>query len=336
MSYHRSLLLAALLVALVPPPARAASTDPLLVQDWGLATGHVLEAWGADPAVAHPVVAVIDSGITPVADLDGALAPGADLLAAGVPVDDLGHGTLVAGVIAARADNGIGIAGVCPACVVMPIRVVDGSGSTSAASIAQAVIWATDHGARVINMSFVLAEPSADVGAAVTYAEEHGVVLVASAGNDGNTVASYPAAYDGVLGVAATDATGALYDWSRRGSWVRVAAPGCLLSTAPDASYEWFCGTSAATAFVAGVAGLLLAADPGATASDVSGAIAAHASPTSPATTFGVVDAASALAQLLPPMVSKKTAPSLPRARRSKHKHTGGPPKRASRVVVRP
>ena len=316
------LLLPAICALAVAGAAGAAThgSDPLRSADWSLRAAHVPAAWRARPVRASPIVAVLDSGVDETQpDLRGAFVDGADLV--GGPAGDInGHGTLVAGVVAARAGNGIGAAGVCPVCRVMPLRVVGANGEAAQPAIAAAVVWATDHGARVINMSFVVPTATPELADAVAYAQSRGVLLFAGAGNDGGTEAAYPAALPGVVGVAAVDAGRRLYDWSRRGSWVRVAAPGCAISTADRGRYLSFCGTSAATAFAAGVAGLLLAADPAARAEDLTAALVGTARPIDPQLSFGAVDAAAALERLLP---------------RPPHKR-GGPPKRASHVTAGP
>ena len=180
------------------------------------------------------VVAVVDSGVDPSQpDLQGALVPGADFAdSSGSTVDQYGHGTMVAGVIAARGNNGQGVAGVCWVCQIMPIKVLDANGAGTAASVAEGIRWAADHGANVINLSFILSSPDADVEASIADAHARGVLVVAAAGNNGSGDATYPAAYPFVVSVAATDDADQLYPWSSRGSWVTLAAPGCSLTTA--------------------------------------------------------------------------------------------------------
>jgi subtilisin family serine protease len=204
------------------------------------------------------IVAVVDSGVDPSQpDLQGALVPGADFAdSTGSTADQYGHGTMVAGVIAARGNNGLGVAGACWACSIMPIKVLDANGVGSSASVAQGIRWAVDHGANIINMSFVLSEPDADVKDAIAYAHAHGVLVVAAAGNSGGSDPTYPASYPFVVSVAATDDSDDLYPWSTHGSWVTLAAPGCSMTTAMGGGFASFCGTSAAAPLVAGLAAL--------------------------------------------------------------------------------
>jgi thermitase len=243
-------------------PATAAAivpNDPGWTQQWGLRQVEAPAAWALmSGASRQVVVAVVDSGVDPTQpDLQGALVPGADFAdSSGSTADQYGHGTMVAGVIAARGDNGQGVAGVCWNCLIMPIKVLDANGSGTATSIAEGIRWAADHGANVINMSIVLSGPDADVAAAIAYAHDKGVIVIAAAGNAGNGDATYPAAYPFVVSVAATDDSDQLYPWSTYGTWVTLAAPGCTLTTALGGGFAAFCGTSAAAPLVAGLAAL--------------------------------------------------------------------------------
>ena len=243
-------------------PAAAASilpNDPEWTQQWGLRQVEAPAAWALMAGASRQVVvAVVDSGVDPnQPDLQGALVPGADFAdPSGSTADQYGHGTMVAGVIAARGDNGQGVAGVCWNCLIMPIKVLDANGSGTATSIAEGIRWAADHGANVINMSFVLSGPDDGVASAISYAHDKGVIVIAAAGNSGSGAATYPAVYPYVVSVAATDDTDQLYTWSTRGSWVTLAAPGCTMTTALGGGFASFCGTSAAAPLVAGLAAL--------------------------------------------------------------------------------
>ena len=121
------------------------------------------------------------------------------------PRDDNGHGTAVAGVAAAAANDGVGIAGMCWHCDILPVKVLNAAGSGARSNIAAGIVWATKHGADVINLS--LAGPTHPTSSATqsSYADNHGVVVVAAAGNEGSTHKFYPAAYPGVISVGATD-----------------------------------------------------------------------------------------------------------------------------------
>jgi subtilisin family serine protease len=280
-------------------PTTVVPTDPAWSQEWGLSQIDAPAAWHVSRGVKPIVVAVIDSGVDPnQPDLQGALVPGADFAdGTGSTADQYGHGTMVAGVIAARPNNGIGGAGICWTCLVMPVKVLGADGSGTAAAIADGIHFAADNGASVISMSFVLSGPDAGVESALAYAHSRGVLLVAAAGNTGSTTPTYPASYPYVVSVAAVDPNGALYPWSTRGSWVTLAAPGCAFTTALGGTFTGdFCGTSAAAPLVAGLAGLALSAGGGSTAS-VEAALEQTAVPDPGAVGSGRVDALSLLEQ---------------------------------------
>ena len=152
-----------------------------------------------------------------------------------------------------------------------PVRVLSSSGSAPWARVAAGVVWAVDHGATVINVSIAGPDGSDALRDAVAYAVERDVLVVASAGNRGDATPQYPAAYDGVVGVAASGAGGALADWSSRGSWVDVTAPGCSTLPMVLGTHAWACGTSFAAPLVAGVAALSRAVDPSASAATIAG-----------------------------------------------------------------
>ena len=191
--------------------------------------------------------------------------------------------------------NGVGVAGMCWRCRIMPVKVAGSHGTLTWSNAIAGILWATDHGANVINMSFGSLYGSAALADAVSYAESHGVVVVAAAGNEGNTAKFYPAAYPGILSVAATTSNDSLYSFSTRGSWVRLAAPGCTWTSQRDSTWGSFCGTSAAAPVVAGIAGLYIAAHPGAMRSEVQYAITSTAAPIAVNIGGGRVDAAATL-----------------------------------------
>jgi subtilisin family serine protease len=186
----------------------------------------------------------------------------------GTPQDANGHGTHVAGIIAARGGNGIGGSGVAWRARLMAVRVLDADARGTTSSVAQGVRYAVAGGARIINLSLAGPASTKDLEDAVAFAQQRGVLVVAAAGNDGRDLAAgatYPAgySYDNVLGVAATDETGALSAISDYGPGVDLSAPGVdILSTALGGGYEWRTGTSMAAPHVAGALVLLAAARP--------------------------------------------------------------------------
>jgi subtilisin family serine protease len=274
-------------------------SDPLWPQQWGAAAIEAPAAWAVTTGSPSTVVAVLDTGVdASQPDLAGALAPGYDFVNGDAdPSDDFGHGTSVAGIIAARLDNGAGVAGVCPNCSVMPVKVVGSDGTGLTSTIAEWMTWAVDHGARVVNLSLGGPDASDVLASAVQYAQAHGVLVVAAAGNNGNSNAFYPAAYPGVLSVAASGPDANLYPWSDSGPWVDVAAPGCDVAPSRGGGFGDFCGTSASTPVVSGLAGLAFSFAPAVTADHVEQALESSAAPVA-GVGFGVVDAARMLQAL--------------------------------------
>ena len=173
--------------------------------------------------------------------------------------DENGHGTHVTGIIAAETNNGVGVAGVSWGARVMAVRVLDRDGQGFYSDIAAAILYATDTGAQVINLSFGGDEPSQLLQDAVNYAYERGVLLVAAAGNDGGAQILYPAACNNVIAVASTDSSDRRSGFSNHGPQVDIAAPGDSIVSTWLQPYLYFYkrGTSMATPHVAGAAALL-------------------------------------------------------------------------------
>jgi subtilisin family serine protease len=258
------------------------------------------------------IVADLDTGINySHPDLQGKTVPGYDFINNdGDPTDDSGHGTGTAAIIAANSDNGIGITGLCWQCRLMPVKVLNSSASGTYSALANGITWATDHGARVINMSLGGTTASSSLQSAVQYAVDHGVVLVGASGNYGSTAPFYPAYYDGVISVAGTTSSDGLYSWSDYGSWVSLAAPGCDYTASLSGYTSSFCGTSASAPVVSGLAGLL-AADTAATGAGITNAIESSSVPIGSQVAYGRVDAAAALSALASaPAPAPTTSPS--------------------------
>lgn len=258
--------------------------------EWGLRATKVDQAWDLVKASRDIIVAVVDTGIDDThPDLAGAVVPGVAYVSApseGCDVttkDENSHGTHVAGIIAAIANNGIGIAGAASGVRVMPIRSLDCTGIGSTSDIAMGVTWAVDHGARIVTISLGASLDSATLEEAVQYAIGHGVLVIAASGNCGlgpprclgtANLVEYPAAYPGVLAVGATEPDGTIAPFSTQGAHVGIAAPGVrIVSTTPryatyqslrglPMDYASLSGTSQATPLVAAVAALVWSADP--------------------------------------------------------------------------
>jgi Subtilase family len=278
--------------------AQTIPTDPLWRDQWGPSQIGAPAAWAVTMGSPRVVIAVLDTGVDlSQPDLQGALVPGYNVVAGNSdPGDDNGHGTRTAGIVGARADNGVGVSGVCPRCSVMPVKVVGANGSGTDLDVASGITWATNHGAQVLSLSLGGTQSDA-VAAAVAYAESKGVLVVAAAGNGGSTQPFYPAADPGVLSVAGTQTDDHLFPWSNYGSWVAVAAPGCDTTTFMGGGYGQFCGTSASTPVVAGLAGLALSYSPTSSADAIEHAIVSSAH-TIDGVAGGRVDAARTLAAL--------------------------------------
>jgi serine protease len=232
-------------------------------------------AWDVSRGSRRVAIAVLDTGVDlDHPDLAAKLLPGYDAVQHdGVPDDDAGHGTFVAGVAAALTDNGTGVAGAGGRSRLLPVKVLDSRGFGSDSTVVEGIEWAVTHGADVINLSLGGPRPSPALDRAVRYAVDADVVVVAAAGNEGSTEPWYPAASPGAIGVGATDAGGEELAWfSNSGASVDVVAPGMGVTSTgsgPGASYATGNGTSYAGPLVAGTAALVRAVEPGLTAAAV-------------------------------------------------------------------
>jgi len=243
----------------------AVPNDPSYASQWYLPRIQSPQAWSVTTGAASVVVAVIDSGICAThPDLSPKLLPGWNFLdGTSDTSDQLGHGTAVAGTVAAASNNHIGVAGVNWASTILPLVVVNGKDQAAYSDIAAAIQYAADHGARVINVSLGGRNPSQTLETAVEYAWSKGAVVIAAAMNDASDAPYYPAACGRALAVAATDANDHLAAFSNYGTWIALSAPGTdILSTVNGGGYSYWNGTSFAAPIVAGVAALCLAVNP--------------------------------------------------------------------------
>ena len=358
--------------------ADTAPNDPLFGSEWGLdntgqtvhgVTGaagadiSALDAWSITTGVGSPVVVVLDSGID-LSDTD--LAPalwtnpggiggcpagthGYDVVPASPtcdPSDDNGHGTHVAGILAAAGGNGNGVVGVDWNATLMPVKILDSSGGGTTDAAVKGIYFAVEHGARVINASWGGGDYSQALADAISFAGSHGVVFVTAAGNDGTNndkVPSYPADYrlPNEIAVAAIDPRGDLAGFSNFGAHtVDLAAPGVnILSTVPG-GYAYYSGTSMATPYVAGVAALLVGLHPEYNAAQLVRRILATTKPLpglhGKTITGGMVDAARAI-DLSPPSTAVTNGGGVP-SRPVLHGHQPHhrPPPRVTRPRPRP
>jgi thermitase len=251
--------------------AGKADADVDAVEAWNVTTGSEIR------------VAVLDSGVaSDNADIAPKVVARANFSSAATGEDNYGHGTYIAGAVAATGNNAMGVAGVCPACKILDGKVLNDSGIASSSGLVNAINWSVSNGAKVINMSLGV-RASRTLETAVNNAWSMGVVLVAAAGNGGNQAKIYPGAYPNVIAVAATDNTDAKASFSTYGaSWVDVAAPGAnVYSTFPNhpfylgtqngrsQGYDVGNGTSMSSAIVAATAALAWSSHPGATQTSV-------------------------------------------------------------------
>jgi subtilisin family serine protease len=263
--------------------AEEAPSDPSYDAQWALPQIGWDVARETYAAPGDAVVAVLDTGVDAShPDLDDAIVTGASILDGSTwSVDPNGHGTAMAGIVAAETDNGQGIAGVGYAGVkVMPVTVLAPDGTGQDSDVIAGVVWAADHGADVILMAFSSGSYSASLQAAVDYAWSGGAVLVAAAGNDGSSVSAFPAGDRGVIGVSNTTQTDELAAGSNYGDSVFLGAPGVSIYTTDNGGgYRYVSGTSASAAVVAGAAAQLIAVDPSASNGVVVGRLARNADP---------------------------------------------------------
>jgi subtilisin family serine protease len=234
---------------------------------WHLSRIQAQSAWDLTAGVSDILVGVLDSGINAAhPDLAGQFVPGYDYVSFDTdPADDFGHGTAVAGTIVAAGNNGVGSAGVAFGCRVLPVKVVDSTGYATYSALASGIRYATDHGVRVINMSVGGSSSSSTLQAAVNYAWNSNVVLVASAGNNSDNVPQYPSACDHVIAVSATEPDDTRASFSSFGTYVTLSAPGDTIWTTDNdlaQPYGSWRGTSFSSPIVAGVAALMASENP--------------------------------------------------------------------------
>jgi thermitase len=225
---------------------------------WDLERIQAPEAWKLISGGKSVTVAVLDTGIDAEhPELKGKVTAKSSY-AASSDVDTIrGHGTHIAGIIAASFGDG-GITGVAYDSRLLDVKVAENNGTTDAQKLAKGIIWAVDNGANILNISIVINKPYPLLENAVEYAWQKGCLIVAAAGNNASSGMVYPAAYPHVVSVAGTDRQDALANWSNRGSWVSLLAPGVdIYSTLPGNRYGLKSGSSYSAALVSGEAALL-------------------------------------------------------------------------------
>ena len=245
-----------------------APNDPQYSKQWHLHNIHAERAW-EETRGRGVTVAIIDTGVSKVPDLAKTeFVDGYDFVNDKTTADDdNGHGTHVAGTVAQSTNNNYGVAGIAYEAKIMPLKVLSSSGGGTISDIAEAIRFAADNKADIINMSLGGGGESQVMKDAIDYAYNKGVVIIAAAGNENNNSASYPARYAHVIGVGATDAQGERAEFSNYGAGVDISAPGggngskiWQETIDPDTNTPMISGlqgTSMAAPHVAGVAALI-------------------------------------------------------------------------------
>lgn len=235
-----------------------AANDPLFGGQYGLRKARFPTAWKRHPRGVR--VAVVDSGLAlGHPDLRGKVVARYDFRNDNQTVEDLnGHGTHVAGIVAARTNNRVGVAGGCPKCTLIAAKALDKNLIGFDSDITRAISWSVNRGAKVINLSLGGFGAKSMMKRSIDYANSRGAVVVAAGGNYGNGEPIYPGAYGNVISVAYTDARDRRSPNSSYGRWMNVAAPGVdILSTVPG-GYERRSGSSFSAPHAAALAGILL------------------------------------------------------------------------------
>jgi subtilisin family serine protease len=241
------------------------ANDPSFEYQWALPQIQADKAWEINNGSPDIIVAVIDTGVDiSHPDLENKVIPGIDIVnGSSTGTDDNGHGTYVAGIIAAESNNSIGIAGISWHSKVMPVKVLNSYGEGTYSDLIEGIIYAVDNGARVINLSLGGYSYSQFLADAIQYAHSNRVIIVAAGGNENTDESLYPASYPNVIGVSATDSSDLRWSSSNYGNHITLSAPGVgVLSTQKDNGYVEATGTSISTAHVSGVAALILSKNP--------------------------------------------------------------------------
>lgn len=258
-----------------PGPGEVRSNDPLFDRQWALQRISAPQSWRVTPGAPDMVVALLDTGVDAShPDRPVNLLTGPNLLGPGLPRDDNGHGTHLAGIVAAATNNGIGVAGVAPGVGVGAVKVLNARGESDDAAVVRGIDWVVKAGARVVNLSLTRpGQPSPALEEALAAARRAGILLVAAAGNCGDGLdpachgqvnpVQYPASLPTVLAVGATDRFDQRAPFSAYRDYVALVAPGVdIFSTCwAGEGKGLYCaksGSSMAAATVSAVAALML------------------------------------------------------------------------------
>jgi len=246
--------------------------DRYYSSQWHLPKISAPLGWDISTGSSNIAIAIIDSGADPThPDLSSKLIPGYNFVNDNADTHDAqGHGTAVAGSAAAIGNNYTGVSGVAWTNLIMPLVVVNSSYWASYYDISQAITYAADHGAKVMNISIAGSSSSSTLQNAVDYAWRKGAVIFASAGNYSTSSPYYPAACDKVVAVSATTSSDTLSGFSNYGNWVALSAPGeSILTTDNGGGYGYHSGTSFSSPIAAGLGALIMSANPSLTNAQV-------------------------------------------------------------------
>jgi len=257
--------------------------DPAL-QDWQKSYAQeVLQletAWDYTLGHHSTVIAVLDTGLNPQhSEFDTPVVAGYDFVNNRADFrDDHGHGTHIAGILAAQINNEIGTVGICPRCGLIAVKVLNADNYGTWSTVAKGIVFAVDNNADIINLSLGSDQSSASIEKAIQYAQEKGVLIIAASGNEHSNVEYYPAAYEGVIGVSATDDRDEHWVLSNHGRNIDLSAPGYMIystgigeNLTDNDAFSYMSGTSMAAPHVAGIAGLLLSQDANRSAEEIAG-----------------------------------------------------------------
>ena len=280
-------------------PAGTAN-DPYFTSEWHLAKINAPTAWDSSTG-AGVTIAILDTGVDGThPDLAPKMVPGWNFYDNNSNTSDVnGHGTAVAGAAAAATNNGAGVASVAGGAHIMPVRIADPSAYASWSTVAQGINWAADHGAKVVNLSYIGASASATIQSAASYLRSKGGVLFVAAGNSG--AIDNTAATSLITVVSATQETDLLASFSTYGSFVDISAPGNnILTTTMGGGYQYWWGTSLATPVAAATAALVISRRPDFTPAQIDSTLKSSATDLGPSGTdiyFGAgrVNAAAAV-----------------------------------------
>ncbi len=239
--------------------------DPQVGSQWHVNRVEAPAAWGLTTGSTAIPIAVVDSGVDGGhPDFAGKLLAGWNFLGSNSDTSDvLGHGTAVAGAAGAATDNGVGVAGIGWRTPIMPLVVLDASDYASYSNVANAIIYAADHGVRIINVSISGSSSSSLLQSAIDYAWNKGALVFAAAGNNSSSAPTYPAACNHAIAVSSTESDDTFSGFSNYGSWITLSAPGnYILTTNRGGGYGQWQGTSFASPIAAGVAALVWSARP--------------------------------------------------------------------------